>query len=200
MSSFYLDIIKDRLYTSKKDSVERRAAQTTMYIILDSLVKILAPMISFTAEEIWKAMKHTKNEQVESVMLTDYPKVNEAYDNPELTEKWDRIIKLKDIVAKELENARAEKTIGHSLNAKVTMYAEGAQYEFIKENLELLQTVFIVSALDVEENARKDEVKLGIKVEQAPGEKCERCWMYSETVGKDKDHPTICHRCSENIC
>ena len=200
MSSFYLDIIKDRLYTSKKDSVERRAAQTTMYIILDSLVKILAPMISFTAEEIWKAMKHTNDETVESVMLTDYPKVNEAYDNPELTEKWDRIIKLKDIVSKELENARAEKTIGHSLNAKVTMYAEGAQYEFIKENLELLQTVFIVSALDVEENARKDEVKLGIKVEQAPGEKCERCWMYSETVGKDKDHPTICHRCSENIC
>ena len=68
-----------------------------------------------------------------------------------------------------------------------------------KENLELLQTVFIVSALEVEENARKDEVKLGVKVEQAPGEKCERCWMYSETVGEDKEHPTICHRCSENL-
>ena len=199
MSSFYLDIIKDRLYTSKKDSVERRAAQTTMYIILDSLVKILAPMISFTAEEIWKAMKHTKAETVESVMLTNYPETNAMYDNEELTEKWNKIIKLKDIVAKELENARAEKKIGNSLNAKITIYAEGEQYKFIKENLELLQTVFIVSALEVEENARKDEVKLGVKVEQAPGEKCERCWMYSETVGEDKEHPTICHRCSENL-
>ena len=199
MSSFYLDIIKDRLYTSKKDSVERKSAQTTMYIILDSLVKILAPMISFTAEEIWKAMKHTKAETVESVMLTNFPEVNAQYDNEELTEKWNRIIKLKDIVAKELENARAEKVIGHSLNAKVTIYAEGAQYEFIKENLDLLKTVFIVSDIDVMENARKDEVKLGVKVEQAPGEKCERCWMYSITVGKNLEHPTICHRCSENL-
>ena len=199
MSNFYLDIIKDRLYTSKKDSVERRAAQTTMYIILDALVKILAPMIPFTAEEIWKAMKHTKLEEVESVMLTDFPEINEKYDNKEISEKWDRIIKLKDIVAKELENARTAKTIGHSLNAKVTIYAEENQYEFIKENLDLLQTVFIVSKLEVKENERKDEVRLGVKVEQAPGEKCERCWMYSETVGEDKENPTICHRCSENI-
>ncbi len=199
MSNFYLDIIKDRLYTYKKDSVERRAAQTTMYMILDSLVKILAPMIPFTAEEIWKAMVHTEKEKVESVMLTDFPEPNEKYDNKEITEKWNKIIKLKDIVAKELENARAEKIIGHSLNAKVTIYAEEAQYEFLKANEELLKTVFIISALEIKENARKDEVKLGVKVEQAPGQKCERCWMYSETVGEDKENPTICHRCSENI-
>ena len=199
MSNFYLDIIKDRLYTAKKESVERRAAQTTMYVILDSLVKILTPMIPFTAEEIWKAMVHTKEEQVESVMLTDFPKVNEKWDNKELAEKWEKIIKVKDIVAKELEVARANKTIGHSLNAKVTIFAEGEEYKFLKENLELLKTVFIISALDIEENARKDEIKLGVKVEQAPGEKCERCWMYSETVGEDKENPTICHRCSEAI-
>ena len=199
MSNFYLDIIKDRLYTSKKDSVERRAAQTTMYWILDALVKILTPMIPFTAEEIWKAMKHISNENLESVMLTDFPKANEIYDNKEIAEKWEKIIKLKDIVAKELENARTAKTIGHSLNAKVTIYAEGEQFKFIQDNLELLQTVFIISALDVKENERKDEIKLGVKVEQAPGEKCERCWMYSETVGEDKENPTICHRCSEAI-
>ena len=199
MSNFYLDIIKDRLYTSKKDSLERKSAQTTMYTILDSLVKILAPIISFTAEEIWKAMQHSKEENVESVMLTDFPIVNEKYDNEEITEKWNKIIKLKDIVSKELENARTEKIIGHSLNAKVTMYAEGKQYDFIKENLELLKTVFIVSKVDAMENARKDEVKIGVKVEQASGKKCERCWMYSETVGENKEHPTICHRCSENI-
>ncbi len=199
MSSFYLDIIKDRLYTSKKDSMARKSAQTTMYIILDTLVKILAPMIPFTAEEIWGAMKHTKKENVESVMLTDYPKPNKEYDNSELTEKWNKIIKLKDIVAKELENARADKKIGNSLNAKVTIYAEGDQYKFLVENKDLLTTVFIISALDIMENARKDEVKLGVKVEQAPGEKCERCWMYSETVGQDKENPTICHKCSEAL-
>ena len=109
------------------------------------------------------------------------------------------IMKVKDIVAKELEVARANKTIGHSLNAKVTIFAEGEEYKFLKENVELLKTVFIISALDIEENARKDEIKLGVKVEQAPGEKCERCWMYSETVGEDKENPTICHRCSEAI-
>lgn len=199
MSNFYLDIIKDRLYTSKKDSLERKSAQTTMYIILDALVKLLTPMIPFTAEEIWKAMVHTENEKVSSVMLTDFPEVNEKYDNKELTEKWDKIIRVKDIVAKELEKARAEKTIGHSLNAKVTIYAEGEQYKFLEENKDLLQTVFIISNLEVKQNERKDEIKLGVKVEQAPGEKCERCWMYSETVGEDKENPTICHRCSENI-
>ena len=144
-------------------------------------------------------MVHTKEEQVESVMLTDFPKVNEKWDNKELAEKWEKIIKVKDIVAKELEVARANKTIGHSLNAKVTIFAEGEEYKFLKENAELLKTVFIISALDIEENARKDEIKLGVKVEQAPGEKCERCWMYSETVGEDKENPTICNRCSEAI-
>ena len=199
MSNFYLDIIKDRLYTSKPDSKERRSAQTTMYIILDALVKILTPMICFTAEEIWKAMKHKSDEQVESVMLTDFPKANDMYDNEELSAKWDKILKLKDLVAKELENARAEKTIGHSLNAKVTIFANDDEYNFLKENIELLRTVFIISDLEVLENERKDEEKLGIKVEQAPGEKCERCWMYSTTVGEDKENPTICHRCSEAL-
>ncbi len=199
MSNFYLDIIKDRLYTSKPDSKERRSAQTTMYIILDALVKILTPMICFTAEEIWKAMKHKSDEQVESVMLTDFPKANDMYDNEELSAKWDKILKLKDLVAKELGNARAEKTIGHSLNAKVTIFANDDEYNFLKENIELLRTVFIISDLEVLENERKDEEKLGIKVEQAPGEKCERCWMYSTTVGEDKENLTICHRCSEAL-
>ncbi len=199
MSNFYLDIIKDRLYTSKKDSIERRAAQTTMYTILDSLVKILAPMICFTAEEIWGFMKHKEGEDLESVMLTDFPKVNKLYDNKEISEKWDRILKLKDIVAKDLELARAQKTIGHSLNAKVTLFANEKEYEFLKENEELLRTVFIVSDLEVKQSERREEEKIGVKVEQALGEKCERCWMYSTTVGEDKENPTICHRCSEAI-
>ena len=197
MSSFYLDIIKDRLYSSKVDAKERRAAQTTMYLILNSLVKMLAPLTCFTAEEIWKYMPKAKNADVESVMLTDYPVANEEYENSELRAKWEKIVDIKEIVSKKLEEARSEKVIGHSLNAKVTLYAEGDLYNFIKDNLKLLQSVFITSGVEVEENQRDAEVKLGVKVEQAEGEKCERCWMFSNTVGEDKENPTICHRCSE---
>ena len=193
MSNFYLDIIKDRLYISKPDSKERKSAQTAMYLILDALVKILAPMTCFTAEEIWKYMPHTSNENVESVMLTSYPEVNSKYENKELEAKWNKIITLKENVAKKLEEARATKVIGHSLNAKVIISAEGSDYEFLKENQDLLMTVFIVSGFEVDEGASD------IKVEVADGEKCERCWMYSTSVGEDKENPTICHRCSENL-
>ena len=192
MSSFYLDIIKDRLYTEKADSVARRAAQTTMYYILDALVKILTPMISFTAEEIWSAMKHTEKENVESPMLADYPVSNDKWDNKEIAEKWEKIIKVKNIVAKDLELARAEKTIGNSLDAKVTIYAEGEEYKFLKENEELIKLVLIVSGLEIQENNRKQEEKLGVKVEHATGEKCERCWMYNDHI-----EDGLCPRCKE---
>lgn len=190
MSSFYLDIIKDRLYTAKADSVERRAAQTTMYYILNALVKILTPMTSYTAEEIWKAMRHTEKEDVESPMLTDYPTPNEEWDNKELADKWEEIIKVKNIVSKELELSRAEKVIGNSLDAKVTIYAEGDEYKFLKDNEELIKEVLIVSGLDIQEDKRKSEVKLGIKVEHADGDKCERCWMYDEHT-----EDGLCPRC-----
>ena len=199
MSNFYLDIIKDRLYSSKANSIERRAAQTTMYEILNTLVKMLAPILCYTAEEIWKYMPHSKDEQVESVMLTYFPEEKIEYKNKELVEKWEKILKLKELVAKDLETARANKVIGHSLNAKITLYADDEEYNFIKENLEILKTVFIVSDLQIDKNLRKNEEKIGVKVDTAEGEKCERCWMYSTTVGEDKENPTICHRCSEVI-
>lgn len=199
MSNFYLDIIKDRLYTAKPGSVERRAAQTVMYEILQAIVKILAPMACFTAEEIWKFMPHRDGENLESVMLSYYPEVNEKYENKKLEEKWNRIIDLKELVSKKLEEARSEKVIGHSLNAKVTLYADNDEYEFLLENKDLLMTVFIISGLEIEKDARKDEERIGIKVEVADGEKCERCWMYSTTVGEDKENPCICHRCSEAL-
>ena len=160
MSNFYLDIIKDRLYTEKLNSIERRAAQTTMYEILQALVRILAPMTCFTAEEIWKFMPHKDNEKLDSVMLSYYPEINEKYNNKELEEKWNKIIKIKELVSKKLEEARSEKVIGHSLNAKVTLYAEKDEYEFLLENKELLMTVFIVSGLEIEKNERKNEEKV----------------------------------------
>ncbi len=199
MSNFYLDIIKDRLYTSKKDAMERKAAQTTMYIILDTLVKLLAPIICYTVEEIWKYMPHSKDEEVESVMLTKWPEVKAEYDNEELSEKWEKILELKELVSKKLEIARNEKIIGHSLNAKVTLFADKKDYTFMKENKELLMSVFIISDLQIEENNRQDEEKIGVKVEMAEGKKCERCWMYSKTVGESEETPTLCHRCSEAI-
>ena len=199
MSSLYLDIIKDRLYITKADSVERRAAQTTMYYILDSLVKIFTPMISFTAEEIWKAMKHTKNEDVESPMLTDYPVVNPAWEDEELAAKWKNMIELKNTVAKELELARANKVIGNSLDAKVTLQSSGETLKFLKDNEELIKTVLIVSGLKIEESDNNsDDSKLSIKdnlkieVEHATGEKCDRCWMYDDHI-----EDGLCPRCKK---
>ena len=194
MSNFYLDIIKDRLYTSKKESTKRRAAQTAMYEILSGLVRIIAPMTVYTAEEIWKYMPHKNGENTESIMLEYWPKVNEKYENKELEEKWNKIIAIKEEASKALEMARAEKVIGHSLNAKVTINADKENYDFLKDKEELLQEVFIVSAVEV-----KESNELKIDVTPAEGEKCERCWMYSTTVGEDKENPTICHRCSEAL-
>ena len=199
MSTFYLDIIKDRLYTSKADSLERRSAQTAMYEILDALVKILAPMTCYTAEEIWQAMPHRDGENVESVMLTSYPEYNHKYENPELEARWNKIIALKEEVSKKLEEARMEKVIGHSLNAKVTLYATEDKYEQLLKDADLLTSVFIVSKVEVDNNKREEDGEIGIKVEVADGEKCERCWMYSETVGKNHDHPTLCKRCVDNL-
>ena len=194
MSNFYLDIIKDRLYTSKKESTKRRAAQTAMYNILSGLVRIIAPMTVYTAEEIWKYMPHKNGENTESIMLEYWPKVNEKHENKELEEKWNKIIAIKEEASKALEMARAEKVIGHSLNAKVTINADKENYNFLKDKEELLQEVFIVSAVEV-----KEANELKIDVTPAEGEKCERCWMYSTTVGEDKENPTICHRCSEAL-
>ena len=196
MSNFYLDIIKDRLYTAKKDSIQRRAAQTTMYEILSAIVRIIAPMTCYTAEEIWKYMPHKKEENIESIMLEEWPKENDQFNNSIIEKKWNKIIKIKEEVSKELELKRAEKIIGHSLDAKVTLCASNEEYEFLVENKNILSTVFIVSDVEIEHTGN-DLMK--IIVETAKGEKCERCWMYSQTVGEDKDNPTICHKCSEAL-
>lgn len=192
MSSFYLDIIKDRLYTEKADSKTRRAAQTTMYNILDTLVKILTPMISFTAEEIWQKMKHTEEENFESPMLADYPVVKEEWNNPELAEKWKKFIEIKDVVSKQLELARADKIIGNALDAKVTITASENEYKFIKENEEIIKQVLIVSELVITEE--KDSKEMKVEVNHADGEKCLRCWKFDVNT-----EDGLCPRCKEVI-
>jgi len=204
MSNLYLDIIKDRLYTMKADSVVRRAAQTVMYEILEALVMILTPVLAFTSEEIWQYMPHRKGHDTESVQLNDWPAANTKFDDKKLEEKWDTILALRDDVSKALEVARASKLIGHSLNAKVTVYAKGEAFDFVKSIEKDLITIFIVSDFELAayENAPADAASgeefegIKIAVSVAEGEKCERCWMYSTTVGKDHNHPTLCERCA----
>ncbi len=206
MSNFYLDVIKDRLYTQKKTSVERRSAQTAMYMILDALVKLLAPVLCFTTEEIWSMMPHKKADDLESVMFNDFPVYNEAYVNADMEAKFDKILKIRTDVSKALEMARNDKVIGHSLNANVELYTSGELYTFLKEIEDELSTIFIVSKASITEGDISDATftgeeypELKIKVSQAPGEKCERCWMFSETVGENSAHPTLCSRCASVI-
>jgi isoleucyl-tRNA synthetase len=199
MSAFYLDILKDRLYTSRTDSLERRSAQTAIYLILDTLVRLLAPILSFTADEIWGYMP--KRDEA-SVHLSQFPPLAPAYRDEALVERWDKIIRLRGEVSKALELARVKKIIGHSLDALVIIDVPGELKGFLKGYAGELDSVFIVSKVDLATAVRPDEgyesnviEGVRIKVEAAPGEKCERCWRYDEETGGDAGHPTICPRC-----
>jgi len=195
MSNFYLDVLKDRLYVSKPDDKKRRSAQSAMYIILDALTRLLAPILAFTSEEIWKYIPHRKSDNPESIQLNSWPAVNPEYENPELEKKWNRLIEIRDDVLKALENARNEKLIGASLEAEIRLKASGDNYDFLAENKELLAMIFIVSDVVIEDDPSATEIE--ITVARAEGEKCERCWVYSTTVGRNEKHPTLCSRCAE---
>ena len=174
-----------------------------MYEVLMTLTKMVAPILSFTAEEIWESLP-AETREAESIFLADWYVNNDEYLKPELDEKWQQIIKLRKEVNKKLEKARQgeNKIIGNSLDAKVSLYTEdNTLKEFIKENLELLETVFIISGLEVADSADEnftdaEEIeKLKIKITHADGEKCERCWKYDK-LGSDPEHPTLCPRCA----
>lgn len=204
MSAFYLDIIKDRLYTEGTNSIERRSAQTVMTEILVTLTKMIAPILSFTAEEIWETLPEVLKDR-ESVLLTDWYKENDEYLNPEIENKWVEIIKVRKEANKSLEKARQgkDRIIGNSLDAKVMLHSTDAEIQkFLVENREKLELALIVSEVEVVENIDETFTKgeeatdLYIKVFHAEGEKCERCWKYSKEIGKDPEHPTLCPRCT----
>lgn len=203
MSAFYLDIIKDRLYTEGTSSLDRRSAQTVMVEILLTLTKMIAPILSFTAEEIWETLPEVLKDE-ESVLLSTWYENNDEYLNEELDIKWAEIIKIRKEVNKILEKARQgeNRIIGNSLDAKVELYSDDEKLkEFLVENRELLELAVIVSELKVaslgEDFVQGEELeRLFIKVTHADGEKCERCWKYTTEIGKDEEHSTLCPRCA----
>ena len=200
MSSYYLDILKDRLYAYKADSFERRSAQTAMYEIMLDLVVMIAPVLSFTMEEVWQFMKKPAS-MPESVFMMPWPECKEEYIYEALESKWDNFIEIRSEITRVLEGARRAKTIGHSLDAKVELHATGEALAILRSVEGDLATLLIVSqaklveglAGGVEATGRED---LKVTVQAAEGEKCERCWIYSDTVGKDAEHPTVCARCA----
>ena len=202
MSKLYIDITKDRVYVEKKDSFSRRSAQTVMYLILNALTRILAPLLTFTAEEIWTAMPHAKSDDTRSVLLNDMPEQNEKFAFTEIEEKWNALFELRDDVMKALEVARADKMIGKSLDAKVTVFTADKE---IKATLDAfaseLAPVFIVSQVRVTEgeapaNAFTETAHpMQVLVEKADGVKCDRCWNYTDD-GADHDGTHLCARCA----
>jgi len=205
MSSFYLDILKDRLYTSKASSVERRSGQTVMYRVLSAMVRLMAPVLSFTADEVWGHMKESA--KVKSVFLTPFPQAEEKYIDDALDTRWEKVLAVRGEAAKVLEGLRKDKKIGHSLDSNVTLYAGQELNEFLNGYKNDLAFIFIVSSVVIAKEAEapadaytSDTVK-GLRISEGPamGTKCGRCWMYSETVGTVKDNPEICDRCAGNL-
>ncbi len=190
MSNFYLDIIKDRLYCGE-DAV-RRSAQTALYLILDTMTKLMAPILVFTCDEIWQAMAHKDGDDGRNVLFNDMnkPFLDYALDSQAMA-RWDRIIAVRDAVNGALEAARAEKKIGKSLEAKVRLTVPAGDAFLTKMDAGELADLLIVSQV---ETAQGEE--LAVEVMPAQGGKCGRCWKHSPAVGSDSLHPTLCLRCA----
>ena len=202
LSSFYLDFAKDVLYIEAKDNLERRSIQTVLHESLLSLVKLVAPILPHTADEVWDYIGSVTEE---SVQLTDLPEYKELPNAIALEEKWTSFMNLRDDVLKALEEARNEKIIGKSLAAKVTLYVNDSTKTLLDSIQENLMQLFIVSGFEVA-GAYKEAPESAIKLEhaaivitKAEGETCERCWVVTPEVGKDADLPTLCPRCASVV-
>ena len=192
LSSFYLDIIKDRLYCEEKDGLTRRSAQTALWLILDTMTKIFAPILAFTCDEIWQAMPHREGDDPRNVLLNQMnkPFADYALDGAAMA-VWEELVKVRDAVNGALEAARNEKKIGKSLEARVklTVPQELANQKFM--DADELADLLIVSQVRVSTGT-----EINVDVEPAQGAKCERCWKILPSVGKDGEHPALCARCA----
>lgn len=204
MSNFYLDVAKDRLYVENAASVSRRAAQTTMYRILDTLVRLISPILAYTSDEIWNYMPHKAQDNTENIVFNDMYKPADAVQDQAFMDKWDKIHTLRNDVQKALEESRKNKIIGKALEAKVELFCSEEVYDFVNSVKQELKAVFIVSEVEITRGNKgqfKAESFPGVfmTVSKASGDKCERCWSHSDTVGKNPEHPTLCKRCVEII-
>ncbi len=205
LSAFYLDILKDRLYTSPAKSLARRSAQTALDIILDTLTRLMAPILVFMAEEVWAHMPKMRDMPA-SVHLAQLPEVNDSLIDPNLAERWESILMLRGEVSKAMEEARGQKRIGHSLDAAVTLGLPEDFLETVKPTVEELRSVLIVSKVSIVMDEGLDSTYrstripgLAIRVDPAPGEKCARCWISDPSVGTDNTHKAICSRCLQSL-
>lgn len=206
LSSVYLDIIKDRVYCSLPLSQDRRAAQTVMYEVVTTLVRLMAPVLVFTAEEIWQQLRDL-GEKETSVHLVDWPQLLPAYQKDDLAAKWSHLLAVRAEVAKALEGLRQDDVIGQSLEAEVLLFAKEDLYDFLQENKDALADLFIVSRVKLQywEGKLPEEAilsaesgDLAISVKRTSGEKCERCWKYAEGTRKTSDgNSALCPRCAD---
>jgi isoleucyl-tRNA synthetase len=203
LSAIYFDVLKDRLYTSAPKSLKRRSAQTALWRMGEALVRLLAPVMSFTAEEVWGFLPSMPN-RPESVHLELFPapqdltgELVDGFDVGAMGRDWQSLLSIRDEALKVLEAARAEKRIGSSLEAQVRLVAPERIYPLLERYRDQLRYLFIVSDVVLEKApASNGDAGLTIEVSKAPGQKCERCWNYSIHVGEDKSYPTVCERCS----
>ncbi len=205
MSSFYLDILKDRLYTSGTDFIQRRGAQTVLYDILDGLLRLMNPILSFTTAETWEHLHNIGADAAleQSIFFAEFPKNIDLQIDNETDEKWKKLIAIRSEITKALEIARREKVIGHPLEAEVLVTAGSDEMDFCRNQWQSLKEISIVSEigeLKAEESCNvtfeSEEIEgLVVAVRPARGEKCERCWTRSTTVGDSNEHPSICSRC-----
>ena len=202
LSAFYFDVLKDRLYTSAPNSPGRRAAQTAIWRIGEALVRLLAPIMTFTCEEVWSSLPSVEG-RLESVHLTRFPSAEEilgaggVMDDPKQQDDWKALRAVRDDVLKALEEARNRKLIGGGLEAQVTLTAAEPAHSLLSRYLDQLRYLFIVSSVLLEKGASGNGTSgVTVQVSKAPGQKCERCWNYSSRVGEDRNYPTVCERCS----
>jgi isoleucyl-tRNA synthetase len=200
MSALYFDILKDRLYTFSSRSQGRKSAQTALYEILRALTCLMAPILSFTAEEVWKYLPEEAG-RVDSIHLASFPDVQSEYFDDTLNDRWEQIWEIRTIVTKALEEARKEKVIGLSLDAQVHLHLPEKIFSFLKCYEKDLKSIFIVSSVILHPalSGTKDEKEVRVEVARAEGKKCERCWNYDVSVGSHPEHQTICERCVEAI-
>jgi isoleucyl-tRNA synthetase len=203
LSSIYFDVLKDRLYTSAPKSVARRAAQTALFRLGDALVRLMAPTMCFTADEVWEFLPKAEGSP-ESVHLARFPEPQEltgplpaGFDAAGLQSEWSSLLIVRDEALKVLEVARTDKQIGTGLEAQLHVSAPEPLYSLLHRHRDQLRYLFIVSAVALEKSAAANgDTGLLIAVSKAQGAKCERCWNYSTHVGEDKSYPTVCERCS----